>query len=223
LIQLIKLPRHHPAVEYILGREIPRNQLERIFYTDQFYQYVNDNIPNKFSQWLINNHEHPRIILPMIDQDQSWIGVIGRSLIQDDKTRYLTIKFQPDAAKIFGLNLIDYSKEIFVVEGAIDSLFLDNCVAMAGTDTDLRSMFRDDQSLTIILDNEPRNKEVVSKYSKYISEGYSIVIWPSWIEGKDINKMLNLGLTQTQIKQTIADNTFSGLTALAKFSKWKLI
>ena len=35
--------------------------------------------------------------------------------------------------KIFGLNRIDKSKPIYVVEGPIDSLFLDNCVAVAGS------------------------------------------------------------------------------------------
>ena len=39
-----------------------------------------------------------------------------------------------DVPKIFGLNRVDTSRTVYVVEGPLDSLLLDNAVAMAGAD-----------------------------------------------------------------------------------------
>ena len=36
--------------------------------------------------------------------------------------------------KLFGLDEVDVSKTVYVTEGPIDSMFVDNCIAMAGSD-----------------------------------------------------------------------------------------
>ena len=52
---------------------------------------------------------------------------------------------------------MDKNKHIFVVEGPIDSLFLDNCIAVAGADF----MKLPKENTTVIFDNERRNLEVL--------------------------------------------------------------
>ena len=111
------------------------------------------------------------------------------------------------------------SRTFYVVEGPLDSLFLDNCIATA--QSDLRVSEKDNSVL--IPDNEPRNSEVVKQIGKYIDEKYKVVIWPSDIQEKDINEMILSGKTERDIKDIIAQNTFDGLLAKTKLSQWKKV
>ena len=74
-----------------------------------------------------------------------------------------------------------------------------------------------------MFDNEPRNREIVKNIEKAIEEDYSVVIWPSEIEEKDINDMIISGLTNVEVSDIIHRNTFSGLQAKTKLSHWKKI
>ena len=75
----------------------------------------------------------------------------------------------------------------------------------------------------MVPDNEPRNFEVVKQIEKYINENFQVVIWPSDIKQKDINDMILSGKTERDIKDIIAQNTFSGLLARTKFIEWKKV
>ena len=75
--------------------------------------------------------------------------------------------------KIFGLERVNYTQHIFVVEGPIDSLFLDNCIAAGGADLTLDSKI-DPSKVTYIFDNEPRNKEIIKSGVKIILKTVSI-------------------------------------------------
>ena len=78
--------------------------------------------------------------------------------------KYITITLDPDKDKIYGLNRLDKTKPIQVVEGPIDSMFLDNCIAVAGADfTRLEK-----ENTTIIFDNERRNVEILKQIEKTI-------------------------------------------------------
>jgi hypothetical protein len=55
---------------------------------------------------------------------------------------------------------------------------------------------------------------------KNIDQGYKVVIWPQTLQEKDINDMVLAGKNVTRI---IKENTFSGLTAKAKFYSWKRV
>ena len=75
----------------------------------------------------------------------------------------------------------------------------------------------------LIPDNEPRNLEIVKQIEKYINENFQVVIWPSDIKQKDINEMILSGKTERNIKDIIAQNTFSGLLARTKLIEWKKV
>ena len=107
---------------------------------------------------------------------------------------------------------------IFAVEGPIDSLFLDNCVAVAGADFNKLPL-----DYTIIFDNERRNKEVLKQIEKTITKGYKVVLWPDDIKEKDINEMILSGMTKEDVKRIITKNTYQGNMALIKLTTWRKV
>jgi hypothetical protein len=58
--------------------------------------------------------------------------------------------------------------------------------------------------------------------NKYIDQGYRIVIWPD-VPGKDINEMVENGLTSEEIQDIINHNKFQGLAAKAKYAMWRKV
>ena len=171
-------------------------------------------VENKFSSL---QNDHPRLILPFYDADGRMFAFQGRALGLENP-KYITIKVNDEKEKIYGLDDVDWSKTVYVVEGPIDSLFLDNCIATAQSDLRVKG-----DRVVLIPDNEPRNEQVIKQVSRYIDENYDVVIWPSDIKEKDINEMVSSGKTERDIKDIIARNTFNGLLARTKLSAWKRI
>jgi hypothetical protein len=124
--------------------------------------------------------------------------------------------------KIFGLENISIDETVYVVEGPIDSLFLDNCIAMAGSDSSYTDKM-DRSKIVYVYDNEPRNKEIVKRIDKAIDKEYNVVIWPDDMEVKDINDMIMSGMSKYEVKSIIDKNTFSGLAARLRLNAWKRI
>ena len=79
------------------------------------------------------------------------------------------------------------------------------------------------EEVAIIFDNQPKNREVGKLMNKYIEMGYKMVIWPDSVPGKDINEMIENGLTSEEIHSIINLNTFQGLSAKAKYAMWRKI
>jgi hypothetical protein len=107
LQSLAELNREHPAVGYVLGRQIPESHFGDLYYTDKFCTWVNTQKPT----FKDVKKDHPRIIIPFIDNEGTWFGFQGRSLATDDKLRYITIMLDESKTKIFGLNRVDYNKD----------------------------------------------------------------------------------------------------------------
>jgi len=98
----------------------------------------------------------------------------------------------------------------------LDSLFLPNCLAIAGLNFKGVKI-----SNVIVLDNERRNVQIVDALKKVITNGYSVCIWPDSVKEKDINEMIINGKTTDDIVEIIDNNTYSGLEANFQLSQWK--
>ena len=157
------------------------------------------------------------MVIPFRDETGEVFAAQGRAFGKETP-KYLTVKFE-DKPKIFGLDRIDISRRFYFVEGPIDSYFVDNCLAVAGAD--FEHLPFTGEGMTIVLDNEPRSREIIKRMEKLIDRYYALVIWPDIITQKDINDMVLAG--HKDIQETINSNTFSGLTAKAKLSAWKRI
>jgi hypothetical protein len=205
LTPINKLNGWHPARQFVESRQLPEE-----FYSDLY-------LCPKFFEWskIQSQQEHPRLVIPFRDESGEVFAAQGRAFGKEIP-KYLTIKFQ-DKPKIFGLDRVDFAKRYYVVEGPLDSMFLDNCLAVAGADF----RYLPPGDITIVLDNEPRSREIIKQMERLIHQEHELVIWPDSITQKDINDMVLAG--QQDIKTTIDNNTFSGLEATMKLAAWKRI
>ena len=207
LISINKLNTTHPARRLVESRRIPKE-----FYSDLY-------LCTKFFQWakIQSKQEHPRLVIPFRDETGEVFAAQGRAFGKE-VPKYLTVKFA-DKPKIFGLDRVDLSRRIYVVEGPIDSLFIDNCLAVAGADFNHLQL----EDVTVVLDNEPRSREIIKRMENLIDTGYALVIWPQSIQQKDINDMILAGMSSSEVEETIKQNTHQGLEAKMKLAAWKRI
>ena len=214
-LQSIKnLPDDHPARQIVERRKLPVESLSDLYLCESFFKFTNSIIKGKFPSL---GGDHPRLIIPFRGEDGEVFAYQGRAF-GNEQPKYITIKIDEERDKIFGLDKVDKSKPILVVEGPLDSLFLDNCIAVAGADF---SNIKGD--LTVIYDNEPRNKEINKQIEKTIDQGKSVCLWPDHMKEKDINDMIIAGYSKKEVQEIITNNTFSGASAKLRFAEWRRI
>ena len=198
------------ASEYLTKRKL---NPEKFYFADKFKEWTN-------TQKVIFDtigRDECRIIIPMYNENKNLIGFQGRSLIPNP-VKYITVMLDEDAPKIYGLDQVDSSKPIYIVEGPFDSTFIQNAVAMCGSDVNIGSFGW--SNYIYVFDNEPRNREIVNRISKTIDRGDKVVIWPTSIEQKDINDIVLAGIN---VMDLLKSNIYSGLEAKIKFNNWKKV
>ena len=217
LKKISQLAVDHKAKKYIQNRRIPNPYHAKLFYAPKFCTWINSIIKDKFDDKTLALDEG-RIVIPFIDEEGKVFGVQGRAL-SNTSLRYITIMFDETKPKVFGLDTVDLSKTVYIVEGPIDSMFISNCLAMAGSDINTSTLSIQDK--VYVYDNEPRSNEINSKLDKNISKGDKVFIWPDGIRYKDINECILNGMTPLQVKEMIRNNVYQNLSAKLRFSNWR--
>ena len=216
-----KLPDNHFCIQYLKNRRIPQDYYKLLYYTDNYKQFVSEVYPQVDKEITADK----RLVIPFYDQYNSLIALSGRALeVSDYKLRYVTLRTNESEDKlIYGMDRVNTNETVRIVEGPIDSLFLQNCVAAGDANLSLVAKSISSGKKVLIFDNEPRNKDIVRMMQDAIKLGHDIVIWPDTIEQKDINEMIMAGLNKDEIESIISSNTFSGLEAQTKFVFWKKV
>lgn len=210
LTSIDSLNNSHPAKEYLLNRKLPTQAL---YFTEKFKEWTNSVKPDTFED---TSKDESRIIIPLIDETGIIFGYQGRAILPTS-LRYITILFDDTHSKVFGLNKVNFHQNIYVTEGPLDSLLLDNSISMSGSSySDCQCLIN--SNLVFVFDNEPRNRAITDTMARYIAKGRAIVIWPSDIVEKDINDMYLAGY---DVNELVKDNTYNGLTAKLKFNDWR--
>ena len=198
------------AREYLSKRRLDPN---KFYFAQKFQEWT-----NKQKQTFDNIvRDECRIVIPLYDTNSELIGFQGRSLVPNS-IKYITVMLNDNKPKIYGLEKINEREPIFIVEGPFDSTFVENSIAMCGSDVDIRTYNWSDYIW--VFDNEPRNREINNRVSKIIDRGDKVVIWPNHIKQKDINDMV---LSNIDVMSVLKSNTYSGLKAKVKFNNWKKI
>ena len=213
-VRIKTFPPEFHARKYLEDRKV---SLIDMWYASDFAEFISNLYP-----WVNKKlYKEPRIIIPFKDKEGNLLGVQGRA-IGKSPIKYITIKGDESNHKIFGWDKLDVSKPVYVVEGPIDSLFLNNCVAtMDAALYAAPSIIGLDKDYVFVYDNEPRNKQIVSNMRKTIELGKKVCIWPDTIHQKDINDMVLSGMHPSEIQHIIDNNTYDGLMATMKMNQWE--
>jgi transcription elongation factor Elf1 len=216
-----KLPSGHYCLEYLKHRKIPEQYYKSLLFTQHYKQFIDVLVPNHGKQLV----DDARLVIPFYNEYNDLIAVSGRALETSDKTlRYITIRtVESDKKLLFGMDRISVNEPVKIVEGPIDSFFLNNCVASGDANLSLAASGFSAGKKILIFDNEPRNKEIVKMMQDAIKSNHIVVIWPSTMQGKDINEMILNGHSVDEIENIISSNSFKGLEAQAKFTFWKKV
>jgi len=218
LTRLDRLPTSHECVQYVISRKLPEKFYRLMYYCSDFKRYVNENVCKKFPP---NTMPDPRLFIPYFMKDGKVIAFVGRALNKNASVRYYTIKVKDSYPKIFGLDRVNYSKTIYCTEGAIDSMFLDNAIAISGSSYDNPIVESLKDNIVIVGDNERRNEQVCTLIQKMLKRGFRCVLWRDGLPFKDINEAILKGYSKEDIQKIIDEDTVSGSVGLIKFQLWK--
>ena len=197
----------HPARDYLASRKTPEKYYSSLYYAEDFNKWAGTT--NKFKEG--------RIVIPLMSQSGKMIGYQGRTLNKNSTLRYITIMLDEDHPKIYGLDRVNKTKTVYVTEGPFDSHFITNAIAMCGSDVDLSSY---DYRFIFVFDNEPRNREIVTRIETTIKRGNEVVIFPKGIKEKDLNDMVLAG---HNVQNLVESNVYQGLQATIKLNEWKKV
>ena len=208
-IDLPKADSNERAKKYLERRKLNPSDF---YYTDKFKEWTNSHKKTFDNVY----YDEPRIIIPLFYK-KSWIGFQGRSLVPNS-VKYITVIFNEQSPKIYGLDNIRRDAPVFVTEGPFDSTFLRNSIAMCGADGDVGKWGVSNP--VWVYDNEPRSREITSRISNTIDRGDKVVIWPTNVKEKDINDMVLAG---HDVQSMVESNTYDGLKAKLQFNNWKRV
>ena len=206
-----KLDPNHMAVQYVKSRQIPEDKWKRLYHIDDISKI--SQLAPKYKDRIKTTE--PRLVIPFFDESGRMTGLTLRDY-GNSSLRYIMVKIVEDYPTVFGLDVIHKARPVKIVEGPLDSLFLDNCLAAAGSAFNkIKDLGIEDP--IVIVDNEPRNEAICKILHNNIKQGHKVVIWPD-IKEKDINDMVLSGL---DVEDLISNNVFQNLEAELKFRNWR--
>jgi hypothetical protein len=203
----------HLVMKYILSRKIPKNQWKKLYFCPKYLEWISLYTKKKYNKAA----EHPRLIIPFFDRYGNITRISARAF-GNESPKYLYTVINKESTRLYGIDSIDTKKPVYVVEGPLDSLFIENSIAVGMAsyeDPELNNI----PDKVFIPDNEPRNKDVCENFRKVVERGEKVCIWQEDTE-KDINDMIKNGKSIESIMRLIRESTFSGIEAKLKFSEW---
>jgi transcription elongation factor Elf1 len=212
------LPSDNKGRSYLEGRLIPQEFFDILYYienvqdlTSKLNNYKDTKIP-----------ENDGIIIPFFNEKKE-ITHIQIRFLDNPVIRYLTLTLDDNAKKIYGLERVDWNKKVFVCEGPFDSLFLPNCIAVAGVSilSEIKYLREHSKSdLVLIFDKDYRkNAEVYGQFVKAIEMGERVVMFDNQFTSKDINAQVQDG-TIKNLPAYLDKRTFSGLGARLELTRF---
>ena len=125
---------------------------------------ITDDMIERYGIGFCDNGDHAgRIVIPSYNKKGELNYYIARSWDPMSRAKYKNPEAEKDKI-IFWENLIDWNKDIFLVEGAFDGLFLDNAIPMLGkhmSELLFETIYKKAKgNITICLDEDAWNNSV---------------------------------------------------------------
>lgn len=203
--------------EYLLSRGFTGEEMARFYAIPNLAELVTRL--EKFKDSETKFSDDPAIGIPYFNGDS--LAYIQVRRLTDNGMRYIT--FECDGGhKLFGLNDIDTSKRISILEGAFDSVFVQNSVAVAGAQDVSNTRYLESiaSDLRFIYDKDYQwNKDIMKLVEKTIIQGHSVVIYDKWFKWKDMNDAILDGVGRKELNDYLDTRTFKGMAAKLQLSK----
>jgi hypothetical protein len=224
LPRISTLSSEHYARQYVEARRIPEKFWNEIFFAEDYKAFLDEQFPHHGKDTLLQND--PRLVLCFTSYVGNVTNVSGRSLtLADQRLRYITVKVAEER-KVYGLHRLDLKSRVYITEGQIDAMFIDNAVACGDSALNKCANWLFDTyglNPVLIFDNEPRNRQIVQTVrNSIVEDNWDVCILPECFP-KDINAAIMDGFTQQEVMRIIEQNTFSGLSAQLKLSSWSKV
>jgi len=223
LKKVSQLSPDHRVKKLVDARKIPTPYHAKLFSCPNFKNFTNSLVPNKFEKESLERDE-TRLLIPFFDANKNVHAYQGRA-VGNSAIKYITIILDDSLPKVYGLDTVNFNRPVYVTEGPIDSMFIDNSIATAGGDlvSAIGSLQSSKSSMVIVYDNEPRSRDTIKKLDKAIMQGYNVCIWPENLEHKDINDMVLAGMSSEFITHILKTNTYRDLAAKLALTKWSKV
>ena len=210
------------ALSYVEERKIPRTRLKEVFFLSDL-------------NLLIKEFEHlgytplpytsPRLVFVVRNDLNEQTGFITRALNPKDTLRYYNIKIKENNSLLYGTPFLNHQKPVWIVEGIIDSLFLENSIAACSSSFQHAFEYCQKKNLlfTCVYDNERYNPQLIKIMNNTINMGYSVVVFSSFpFLGKDLNEMTLLNQWNSKTLETLlTQRIFHSLRAKLELDRWK--
>jgi hypothetical protein len=215
LIPVLKLPPSSSVIRYLERRCIPRDKYHLLFVAKNFYQWATKYKP----EFKDIEDTSPRLVLPYFDVHGRVLGFTARTFAKDVEPRYIHLRIDKNCDFIYGTERIDPSKTIYVFEGQIDALFVENAVGIGNANYAIPFVQAIKTNCIIVPDNDwKRNSQVAKQLKKAIKDGFRICFIPDTVDGKDSNDWAKNGYN---VKELIDSNVKQGLNAMLEFAVMK--
>ncbi len=210
--------------KYALKRKIPFKFWNDLYAIDdvnkvscRIDKYSKTEFPNK-----------PALVIPFYDKNDKYNFILCR-LINEDKFRYVNLQINDEKSpKFWGEKYIDWNKMIYMLEGPIDAMFVENSIAISGAAigseyiiNQIKERNLSLSNLVMTFDNDFKyNKNIMKLVRKSIEKGFSVVLYDHRFDNfKDINEAITKGnWSIDDINTYLKERTFSGAKAMLEFS-----
>lgn len=204
-----ELRANHPARKYVEHRQIP---FRNVRYCINFRVFYKELKPEDHCDM----PDVPCMLIPFYRKDKPVEILQARFFDPKIKPKYLTVKLNPDALKVYNGDYIDQNQLIWILEGPIDSMFVPNAIAMAGSDLSFSG------DICWVYDNEPGNDEIVNKMIKKLDKGDKVVIWQKTDNFKDINEgIVKKVIDKDSVYDILRERIQEGLMGKLKLAEWR--
>lgn len=153
---------HKAAIDLCLKRKIPNSVWSRFLVCRE----------GKYSG---------RMIIPFFNKDNEAIWFQARTL-KKSEVKYLSMEGEK---QIYNIDFVDKTKPVIMVEGPIDSMFIENCVASCGSDLNAEKEQLKGVDVYYLLDGDETGKNVSLKL---LNQGKNVFLWDKFIEFYKLEK-----------------------------------
>lgn len=208
------------TLEFINKRKIPRSKLKEVYFIKNLNTLIEENSSLGYTPL---SYKSSRLVFVIRNLTNEITGYVTRALNPKDPIRYYNISLS--GSLLYGTPYLDKSKPVWIVEGIIDSLFLENSLAACSSSFKTAIQFCKNKGFKFVClyDNEPYNIQIIKLVLSSINKNYPTVIFSSFpLKGKDVNEMILKNSLEPQQLQSILETKIIAniLKAKLEYSRW---